>query len=108
MSGGGLSSPTVDVAALEALIGRRITVAGHFVGPVTLDGVEDLGDVVVLRVRTPEGRLEETTIALAELADGTVAEEQGARLVDGGELFDLVESRRIELAYAHDPNFGTY
>jgi superfamily II DNA or RNA helicase len=95
------------VAALEALIGRRITVAGHFVGLVTLDGVEDLGDVVVLRIRTPEGRLDETTIEVSELADGTViAEEEGARLVDGGELFDLVESRRIELAYAHDPNFA--
>jgi len=32
--------------------------------------------------------------------------DEGSRLVEGGELFDLVQSRRIELAYAHDPNFA--
>jgi hypothetical protein len=40
--------PTLDAAALEALIGRSIAISGHFVDPVTLDGVEDLGDAVSL------------------------------------------------------------
>lgn len=66
------SSKTLDAVSLEGLVGRRITVAGHFVGPVTLDGVKALGEAVMLRVRTPEGRLEETTIELSELADGAV------------------------------------
>ena len=102
-----MPSPTLDAAALEALIGRRITVEGHFVGPVTLDGVEDLGDAVSLRIRKADGTLAETTVAIDELAAGTVsAADDGTRLVDGAELFDVVESRRIELAYAHDPNFA--
>lgn len=102
-----MSSPTLDAAALEALVGRRILVSGHFVGPVMLDGTEDLGDAVSLRIRTPDGNLHETVLAVGELGDGIVEPaDEGARLVNGGELFDLVESRRIELAYAHDPNFA--
>ncbi len=101
------SSPTLDAAALEALVGRRIKVSGHFVGPVTLDGVEDLGDAVTIRVRSPDGRLHETVLDAEELADGTLeAADEGLRLVNGGELFDLVEAQRIEHAYAHDPNFA--
>ncbi len=64
-------SSTLDAAALEALTGRRIRVAGHFVDPVTLDGVEDLGDAVSIRVRAPDGGLHETVLDLEELADGT-------------------------------------
>ena len=102
-----MSSPTLDAAALEALVGRRIIVSGHFVGAVTLDGVEDLGDAVSLRVRTSDGSLHETVLDREELGAGTVERaDEGVRLVDGNELFDLIESKRIELAYAHDPNFA--
>lgn len=102
-----MSSPTLDAAALEALVGQRITVSGHFVGPVILDGVEDLGGAVSLRIRSPDGTLHETVLDRDELSGGVVEPiGQGSRLVDGDELFDLVESKRIELAYAHDPNFA--
>jgi hypothetical protein len=102
-----MSSPTLDAAALEALVGRRIIVSGHFVGTVTLDGVEDLGDAVSLRVRTSDGSLHETVLDREELSAGAVERaDEGVRLVDGNELFDLIESKRIELAYAHDPNFA--
>ena len=102
-----MSSPTLDAAALEALVGRRIIVSGHFVGAVTLDGVEDLGDAVSLRVRTSDGSLHETVLDREELGAGAVERaDEGVRLVDGNELFDLIESKRIELAYAHDPNFA--
>jgi superfamily II DNA or RNA helicase len=101
------SSQTLDAAALEALTGRRIIVSGHFVGPVTLDGVENLGDAVSLRVRTVEGSLEETVLDIEELSGGIVeAVDEGVRLVGGDEFFDLVEAQRIELAYANDPNFA--
>jgi hypothetical protein len=72
-----------------------------------LDGIDDLGDAVSLRIRTADGNLHETVLSIAELGDGVieVAEEAG-RLVDGGEPFDRLESRRIELAHAHDPNFA--
>ncbi|MBA2767483.1 MAG: hypothetical protein H0U33_10975, partial [Solirubrobacterales bacterium] len=43
------SSPALDAAALGALAGRRLSLHGHFVGPVVLDGVEDLGGAVTLR-----------------------------------------------------------
>ncbi len=73
-----------------------------------LDGVEDLVDAVSLRIRSPDGNLHETVLALEELAAGAAAAAaaEGYLLVDGGQLSDLVESRRIELAYAHDPNFA--
>jgi superfamily II DNA or RNA helicase len=98
---------TLDATALQDLIGRRITIFGHFVGFVTLDGVEDLGDAVSLRVRTSRGGLEETVLDLTELAAGIVQPaDEGAQLVDGNELFDVIEAQRIEMAYAHDPNFA--
>lgn len=99
------SSSTLDADTLAALIGRRITLQGHFVDPVTLDGVEDLGDAVSLRVRTHDGHLHETVLDAEELADGTVAPaDEGIRLVDGDDLFDLIEAQRIEHAYAHARN----
>ncbi len=102
-----MASSTQTASDLAALIGRRISVAGHFVGFVTLDGVDDLGHAVSLRIRTADGVLQETVLELAELESGTVAPaEEGAGLVEGGQLFDLIESRRIELAYAHDPNLA--
>lgn len=99
--------PVQNAATLEALVGQRVAVRGHFVGPVTLDGVEDLGDAVQLRVRDADGRLHETVIDLDELADGILeATDEGPGLVDGAALFDLIEATRIEHAYAHDPNFA--
>ena len=100
-------SSTLDAASLHALIGRRVLIRGQFVGPVTLEGVEDLGQAFDLRVRTPEGNLRETTVDRDELADGAVElADEGVQLVEGGALFDLVEAQRIEHAYAHDPNFA--
>jgi superfamily II DNA or RNA helicase len=101
------ATPILTVDALSALAGRRVTIVGHFVGDVTLEDVEDLGNAALLRVRLETGRLEETTLSLDELADGAVlAADEGARLVPGEHLFDLVEATRIEHAYAHDPNFA--
>ena len=101
-------SPLFDAASLTSLIGRRVLLRGQFVGPVTLDGVEDLGSTVSLRVRLPDGALRETVLDIEELNDGSSFEVLGEamNLVDGDELFDLVEAQRIEHAYAHDPNFA--
>lgn len=68
---------------------------------MTLDGVEDLGDAVSLRVRTADGNLQETVLDLDELANGTIGPaDDGVRLVDGNDRFELVEAQRIEHAYA--------
>jgi hypothetical protein len=92
--------------SLDALVGRRITVHGHFVDPVTLDGVEDPGDAVGLRVRTADGKLHKTVLDLEEWPKAPSSRRTGVRLVPGDDLFDLVETQRIEHAYAHDPNLA--
>jgi len=101
-------SSLFDAASLTSHIGRRILLRGQFVGPVMLDGVEDLGSTVSLRVRLPDGGLRETVLDVEELNDGTSYEVLGEamNLVNGDSLFDLVEAQRIEHAYAHDPNFA--
>jgi len=100
--------PVHDASSLTTLIGRRVLLRGQFVGPVTLDGVEDLGGSTSLRVRMTDGALRETVIDDEELNDGSSFELLGDALspVDGAKLFDLVEAQRIEHAYAHDPNFA--
>jgi len=97
-----------DAPTLISLIGRRVLLRGQFVGPVTLDGVEDLGTTVSLRVRVSDGGLRETVLDVEELNDGASFEVLGEAMnvVNGAELFDLVEAQRIEHAYAHDPNFA--
>lgn len=97
-----------DATTLTSFIGRRILLRGQFVGPVTLDGVEDLGETFSLRVRLADGALRETVLDTEELNDGSSFEVLGEamNLVSGGDLFDLVEAQRIEHAYAHDPNFA--
>lgn len=38
-----MTARVFDAAALEELVGRRVSIGGHFVGSVTVDAVEDLG-----------------------------------------------------------------
>jgi hypothetical protein len=79
-------SPLFDAASLTSHIGRRILLRGQFVGPVMLDGVEDLGSTVSLRVRLPDGGLRETVLDVEELNDGSSLEVLGEAMnfVDGG------------------------
>jgi hypothetical protein len=92
-------------AALEEMIGLAVRLPGHFVEPVRLEGVRQMNDAVELRVRTASGTLDETILTEDQL-DSIEPVEEGQRLVDSGEFFDFIEAHRIQLAYAHDPNFG--
>ncbi len=93
--------------AINELVNRRIRLRGHFVGAVRLEGVDRLEGAYQLRVRTDAGRLEETTVLESEVADGLLEVlDEGATLVPGADLFDLVEANRIRLAFAHDPQFA--
>jgi superfamily II DNA or RNA helicase len=94
--------------AVADLIGKRVRVPGHFAGVVRLEAADPLGDdFFELRVRTAAGGLDETQLARADLENGAIelVDEQPA-LVPGDDFFDFVEAHRIELAFAHDPNFA--
>jgi superfamily II DNA or RNA helicase len=93
---------------VQELIGRRVRLAGHFAGAVLLEDAEALeGGAFKLRVRTDAGLLDETFVTEEDLADGAVEPlDERSELVPGADLFDFVEARRIELAYAHDPTFA--
>jgi superfamily II DNA or RNA helicase len=93
---------------MEDLIGRRVRLAGHFAGSVLLEAAEQLEDgAFKLRVRTDAGTLDETLITGEDLSSGALqALQERSELVPGADLFDFVEARRIEFAYAHDPTFA--
>ncbi len=89
-------------------IGRRISLPGHFAEPVVVDGLDDFGDVLMLRVRTARGEPKDEPVSRAELfaalhAAAGVATEA---LADPEAQFLMVESARIRLAYAFDPHFA--
>lgn len=81
---------------------------GHFVGTVRLEGAELIGaSAYLLRVRTDSGALVETTLTDEDLAANVVEPvEDRPPIVPGADFFDFAEAHRIELAYAHDPNFA--
>lgn len=56
-----------------------------------------------------DGRLHKTVLDAFELSDGTLeSADEGDRVVNGGEFFDLAEAQRIEHAYVPDPNFAVW
>jgi SNF2 family DNA or RNA helicase len=89
------------------LIGKRIRLPGHFAGVVRLEGAERLDGAYQLRVRTESGTLDETLITDEDLAGEAIEPvDDHAALVNANDFFDFTEAHRIELAYAHDPNFA--
>src|SRR5262249_32818368 len=95
----------METADLDSLIGRTVRLSGHFPQPVQLDDLRRKDGGVELRVVTPQGDLDRTLLRDDELDQIEVVEERAA-LVPGDDFFDFVEAHRIELAYAHDPNFA--
>ena len=104
---------------LAALVGRLISLPGHFDVPVTLEDVRPLGADgsagYECRVRLPDGALEEAVIsseeavavAAAVFAAGEDAQEAPATPpADPEKLRLLIESARIRLAYAYDRQFA--
>ena len=96
---------------LSSLVGRRISISGHFDKQVTL---EDVRPIVVgnstgyeCRVRLSDGSLDETTISTKEAADILgVVYNAATRPVDAEMMRLLIESIRIRLAYAYDRQFA--
>ncbi|MBI5446671.1 MAG: DUF3883 domain-containing protein [Deltaproteobacteria bacterium] len=97
-----------DVAGVAALVGRRLRLPGHFVGEIIVEAARALGSGAEIRVRLPNGELDEAVLSAEEvvtlLAVPTLQPASSA--VDAERLRLLVESARIRLAYAHDRHFA--
>ena len=92
-------------------LGRRVSLRGHFEGPVILEEVRPLGvdgsAGYECRVRLPDGVLEEAIISAEEASAVFAADERAtAQPVDPEKLRLLIESTRIRLAYAYDRQFA--
>jgi len=101
--------PSASAGALAArAVGLRLSLAGYFAAPVTVEAAEPEGDgVVFLRVRTQAGLLDEVPVPTDVLETALeTAPQSDTALVAGDDLFLLIESSRIRLAYAHDPYFA--
>ena len=101
----------MDENSLLAQKGNRISLQGHFDMPVILEHVRPLGEGGTegyeLRVRLPDGTLEETVISSDEASTVINLEEKTPpRPVDAERLRLLVESIRISLAYSYDRQFA--
>ena len=98
-----------DASRLRALAGRRVRLPGHFAGEVTVDSARPLGAGAELRVRLPDGALDEAVLSADDLAPllavdpGAPAERPPA---DPEQVRLLVESTRIRLAWAWDRQFA--
>ena len=51
------------VASLRSLVGRRVTLPGHFAEPVTIEDARPLGSGAQLRVRLATGELDEAVLS---------------------------------------------
>ncbi len=98
----------------SAYVGQQIHLPGHFEVPVILEEVRSLGSHgsqgYECRVRLPDGTLEEAVISAEEaatiFAEATRETEVGTPPANAERLRLLIESARIRLAYAHDPQFA--
>ena len=102
-----MESPVV--ASLRGLVGRRVTLPGHFVDAVTVEDARPLGSGAELRVRLATGELDEAVLSHDDLAPLLEIEPQthAARPpADPEKLRLLVESTRIRLAYTYDRQFA--
>ena len=55
-------------SATDKLIGQTLTLTGHFDSPVRVEAVRPLAAGFELRVRTPDGHLEETAVSADEFS----------------------------------------
>jgi hypothetical protein len=87
---------------LSTQIGKRITLAGHFDRPVTLEGVRALGadgsSGYECRVRLPDGTLDEAVISPSEAAEILATKPQSSKIYEPANaerLRLLIESTRF-------------
>jgi superfamily II DNA or RNA helicase len=100
----------LPIGRLDELLGKRVSLPGHFEGSVTIEGTRAIHEGVEIRVRLSSGELDETVLSVAEveplLDDKAPKAEQGVTLADPEKIRLLVESARIRLAYGYDHQFA--
>jgi superfamily II DNA or RNA helicase len=90
-------------------LGQKIALPGHFLGPVTLEGIRFIGSGYECRVRLGDGTPDEAILSLEEaaaLVGQVITTPAVTHPIDAEKLRLLVESARIRLAYAHDRQFA--
>ncbi len=90
--------------AASRLIGRQVTLTGHFDGPLRVEAVRQLAGGHELRVRLACGQLEETVVSTPELEAllSTLDEAPaGSAPADPELICLLIESARIRLGTQH-------
>ena len=102
-------SSTPHISPEKFPLGQRVTLPGHFLDPVTLEGIRFIGSGYECRVRLADGTPDEAILSSEEAAAlvGQAVESPAAiHPVNSEKLRLLVESARIRLAYAHDRQFA--
>ena len=95
--------------SLQGLVGRRVTLPGHFAEQVTIEDARPLGSGAELRVRLASGELDEAVLPdedLGPLLESEPQKHTARAPADSEKLRLLVESTRIRLAYAYDRQFA--
>ncbi|MBI4702776.1 MAG: DUF3883 domain-containing protein [Deltaproteobacteria bacterium] len=86
---------------------QRIHLPSQFTQAVLVEQVSVHDTMALLRVRRPDGGLEDVTVELEELEQALAnAAARPAEVVSGREVFAALEAVRIRLAYAFDPYFA--
>lgn len=96
-------SSTPQIAVEKFPVGQRVSLPGHFLEPVTLEGIRSIGLGYECRVRLPDGTPDEAILSIEEgaaLAGQTGVTPTAIYPADAEKLRLLVESARIRLAYA--------
>jgi len=98
------------IDAMQSLVGQRVILAGHFARPVIIESAVRKDNTLALQVRLEDGSLQETRLTADEvdelLQKRGVLLQQSQQLAPSDDLRLLIESHRINLAYAYDPLFA--
>jgi len=104
-----MAESTPQILPEKFPIGQRVNLPGHFLDPVTLEGIRFIGSGYECRVRLADGTPDEAILSLEEgaaLVGQAVVTPTVVHPADAEKLRLLVESARIRLAYAHDRQFA--
>src|SRR5580658_975844 len=104
-----MTQSTPQLSPEKFPVGQRVSLPGHFLEPVTLEGIRFIGSGYECRVRLADGTPDEAILSLEEaatLAGQVVTTQAVIHPADAEKLRLLVESARIRLAYAHDRQFA--
>jgi len=104
-----MAHSTIQMSPEKFPIGQRVSLPGHFLDPVTLEGIRFIGSGYECRVRLSDGTPDEAILSVEEasaLVGQAVVAPSVVHPADAEKLRLLVESARIRLAYAHDRQFA--